>query len=252
MTIDALFWTVEEACQNAWPSPRQVLLEGWLLRASSGLTRRTNSVNPVRSGPHDPTTVIPYAEGIYSTLGQPTIFRVPSFLKAAEAALIGRGYISEGQTYTLLADLADRKSGRHENIELANAPGDEWLGAWAALNGASDQTKSIYKLIVETILLPVLFAGRRVDGKLVSIAYGAIHQRLLVVESVVTDPAYRHRGYAASTVASLMDWAKQKGAEAGCLQVQADNIAGQALYRSLGFKRQLYQYRYWRCDKTTI
>ncbi len=247
--IDNLAWTVDEACQNAWPSPKQILLDGWLLRASGGPTRRTNSVNPLRSGPRDPTTIISLAEDIYRAFGQPAIFRVPSFVQEAEPPLIGRGYISEGRTHTLLADLAGHKSRVGKNVELATTPDDEWRTTWAALNGVSHLTKRIYETVLENIVLPKMFAGCRVDGKLVSIAYGAIHKELLVVQAVATDPAYRQRGYGACTVGSLMDWAKEKRALAGSLQVQVDNTPAGALYRSLGFRRELYQYSYWRNDR---
>ena len=39
-----LSWRAEEACMNAWPATRQVVMDGWLLRASGGPIRRTNLV----------------------------------------------------------------------------------------------------------------------------------------------------------------------------------------------------------------
>ena len=37
---ERLAWRIEEACWNAFPSLRQVLLGNWLMRFSEGLTRR--------------------------------------------------------------------------------------------------------------------------------------------------------------------------------------------------------------------
>src|SRR5690242_620133 len=107
MSADDIAWKVEEACQNAWPSPRQVLLGGWLLRASGGSTRRTNSVNPLRGGPRDPSDILARTEEIYRALGQPSRFRVPSIATAMDGPLERAGYTAEGETTTLLAELAD-------------------------------------------------------------------------------------------------------------------------------------------------
>lgn len=41
-----------------------------------------------------------------------------------------------------------------------------------------------------------------------------------------------------------MAWARATGAAIAGLQVEADNAAAIALYRSLGFADELYSYRY--------
>jgi GNAT superfamily N-acetyltransferase len=238
MSADDIAWRVEEACQNAWPSPRQVLLCGWLLRASGGATRRTNSVNPLRGGPRDPSSIIAMAEGIYRSVGQPSRFRVPSIATGMDRPLERAGYIAEGDTTTLLADLSDHRPRDCAHIDLSDRPDEEWLAL------RSDPTDPIFGSMVDSIVLPKAFAACRVDGQVVATAYGVVHDRLLVVEAVATRPEHRQRGYGTRTVGHLMDWALTQGAGGACLQVVADNAPALALYASLGVRTELYRYHY--------
>ena len=243
MSPDDLAWTIEEACLNAWPSPRQVLLDGWLLRASGGATRRTNSVNPLRFGPRDPTPILDQAEALYATLGQAAIFRVPSLVPEMEAALERHAYAASGGTITLFADLAEA-SGAARSIELTADPTTEWLAARAALNPASAAARHRYDAIIESLLVPALFAARRVGGEIVAVAFGVLHRKLLVIEAVATHPDHRRRGYGREIVAGLMAAARSAGAEGAALQVLVDNPAARSLYDGLGFRREVYRYHY--------
>ena len=244
MSPDDLAWTIEEACLNAWPSPRQVLLDGWLLRASGGATRRTNSVNPLRFGPRDPAPILDQAQAIYAALGQPATFRVPSLVPEMEAALDRHGYAASGATSTLFAELADGAAASAGTIELSATPTPEWLAARAALNPASTAARPRYDAIIESLVLPALFAARRVGGEIVAVAFGVVHRRLLVLEAVATHPEHRRRGHGREIVAGLMAAARSAGAEGAALQVLIDNPAGRALYDGLGFRREVYRYHY--------
>src|SRR6266540_1015839 len=96
-----LAWRVEATCLNAFPSLRQAILKGWLLRFSEGLSRRANSANPLHPDHAPPEAVIEAIEALYRRQGQPAIVRVPSFLTAIDAPLAGRGYASEGESCVL-------------------------------------------------------------------------------------------------------------------------------------------------------
>ena len=51
-------WRIEETCFNAFPSLKQVILDGWLLRFSKGVSRRANSANPLHPDHAAPESVI--------------------------------------------------------------------------------------------------------------------------------------------------------------------------------------------------
>ena len=116
----------------------------------------------------------------------------------------------------------------------------------AQLQNHSAAAAAIYRRIIELIAVPVSFAVLRVDGGIVALAYGAVHDGLLCYESVITDPNQRGRGFARSLLAALNDWAGAHGAKEVCLQVEASNAPARALYERLGLKRELYRYRYFR------
>lgn len=62
------------------------------------------------------------------------------------------------------------------------------------------------------------------DGRLGALAFGAVHDRILCVNLVVTDPALRRRGLSRRVVSSVLCWAREcAGAEGACLPVVASN-----------------------------
>ncbi len=244
MFDDDLNWRVEEACFNAWPSPRQVLYGGWLMRFSGGGVRRANSVNPLGGNRAEPAGVIDAAEKLYQSLGRDIIFRVPVIANEMDPLLVERGYHFEGGSTVLQCDLTRH---RVEKSSAANVCGDmtaQWLRECARIAGWPAEEQAIFAAMVASIVVPKAFASTSEDGKIVAKAFGAITNGILVLESVATDPEYRKRGFGQQTVGALLDWAKDEGATAACLQVATDNRPARALYASLGFSRELYSYHY--------
>ena len=180
--IGDLTWRVEEACLNAWPSPRQVVLDKWLLRFSGGPTRRTNSVNPLRARAHDPTSVIEAAQRLYHARNQPALFRVPSMADGMDPPLERAGFLAEGEFCVLMANLDDALLAQARDVAIAKAPDAKWLSAKLRLTPISDAGHRVYLAMIDAIALPKAFAAVRCQGPIVSVAYGAIHEDLLVVE----------------------------------------------------------------------
>jgi len=239
-----LKWRVEEACLNAWPSPRQILLHGWILRFSGGSTRRTNSVNPLRWERRSAPGIIAAAEKLYGGMGRPAAFRLPDMASDIDEALNRRGYVLDQDVATLVADLTGPDSLPPSEAMLADSPDEAWIAAHRQVRGIGEEDIAIYRQMLDTIVLPKRFSSVRDGATVCAIAYGVIHDGLLVIESVATFESFRKRGMGFRAVAGLMEWGRRQGAEAACLQVVADNRPARALYERLGFTRDLYHYHY--------
>ena len=240
---------VEEACLNGWPALREVVFDGWLIRLADGHTRRTNSVNLLSAGVQPLDRKIAYCEAVYAAHEQPAIFCVPSFADSAlDRALDERGYDPpEDESCVLYKDFTGAWPQSAADVVVEEgSPSEAWLGALARLHEQSEQVQRTHQRILENLALPAAFAAIRLgDDSFGALAYGAVHDGLVCVNSVVTDPAVRRRGLARKAVLAILTWARERcGATGACLSVVADNGPARALYTAMGFNREMYRYHY--------
>ena len=248
MQLDRLSASVEEASLNAWPALTEIFYDGWLIRLANGETRRTNSVNVIGSGTRALDEKIAHCERIYAAHDQPAYFRIRSIDDPLlEDVLEQRGYRAEDDTKTLFMDFAvtpPETSPRAIEIR-EGAPTEEWLSAHARFSGRPPPKDDTRRHLLNLVALPIAFAAARDDsGRIVSVAYGALHDRLVSLQWVATDPAQRRQGLSRATLSDLLMWAEKRGAEGACLQVVAGNRPAVKLYESMGFSRELYRYHY--------
>jgi len=250
MAEPTLEWRVEETCLNAWPALREVLLDGWVLRFSEGLTRRSNSANPLRPVSH---TDLRGCEVLYRRLGLPTIFRVLSLIDpGVDERLAEAGYTGEGESCVLYAAIDDIAAARDPDVKLLDQPTPEWFDAMAALQNRSSEQAATYRRIVGRLAIPAAFAALSGGEGAVALAYGALHNGLLCYESVITDNRWRRQGSGRRIVNALTAWARDEGAVGACLEVEAHNAPARALYDAIGLKRELYRYHYRREPADTV
>lgn len=240
---DDLPWCVEAACQAAWPTGAETVAVGWIVRAAGGATRRLNSVNPTRGGPRDPAAVLPFAAERLAAVGKPLRVRVPAIATGLDAALDALGFgATEGETLTVAAALSARPP--TPGVHLSTRADAAWLAARAALADLSPDAREQLADTVARVPVPAAFATLRADGAALAVGCGVLIDGLLVLEAIATHPAHRWQGHGRALVAALLGWGAAAGATLACLQVQADNAPALALYRGLGFDRELYRYHY--------
>ncbi len=254
MTAETLACRVEEAELNALPALRQVLLGPWLLRLADGSTRRANSVTPLRPAEgHATAARVRQCVALYAAQGQPCLFRLPSHVASGlDEVLDAEGFLpAEGETRTLFrADLAGTAPGG-AGVRLTAQPDAVWLAAQARLRGetwSGARGPAPRARMLAALAIPAAFAAATLDGADASLAYAAVHDGIVAINMVITDPAARRRGLARLVLLQLLDWARGAGAQAACLQVAADNPAAIAMYEELGFRTELYRYHYRRLE----
>src|SRR2546423_2324301 len=98
---------LEELTLNAWPSLRQIVHDGWVLRFSEGYTGRANSVQPIYDGALTLDEKIHVCEQQYGRLGMPTLFKLTDAARpqGLDEALQSRGYRAFNPTSVQVAEV---------------------------------------------------------------------------------------------------------------------------------------------------
>ncbi|MEV0590646.1 GNAT family N-acetyltransferase [Nonomuraea cavernae] len=135
------------------------------------------------------------------------------------------------------AELVRLRSVMFADMPGQESGGDAWMGS---------AREALCRRLDEPDPSMVAFVVERPDrpGELAACAVGAVEFRLGgprnpsgvsgYVYNVVTDPAYRRRGYSRLCVTALLDWYRDRGITTVHLRASTQ---GEPLYRSLGFVR---------------
>jgi GNAT superfamily N-acetyltransferase len=236
---------LEEAALNSWPSLRQMLFDGWVLRFSRGYTKRANSVNPLYGSTLDVTDKIVECERIYTEQGLPPIFRLTPFSSPPELdrVLERRGYARIDPTLVLALDLTDHGLQPTPSAGFRDVPLDEWMEAFYQLSASPPETRRPRRDILQAILSRRLLALRTDSLQPVACGLGVLENVYFGLFGLMTDPAQRGRGHGTALLGGMLGWARENGARTAYLQVMVSNERARRLYAKFGF-REAYAYWY--------
>jgi GNAT superfamily N-acetyltransferase len=202
---------------------------------------RANSVLPTGAGPFgEPNLEIDMAVDevvkIYQAKGLTPTFTLPlPIYEELDNYLAGLGWkVKIGAEY-LVNDIPEYLADESLDFKVAisSEPSPEWL----AVQG-DHQLERIMRNY------PARYAEVKYEGKLVGAGRIATYEKWSLATRVFVDPEFRGKGIGTSLMRALMAAAKDEGATKVGLQVDSENGAGLALYKSMGFRfHHSYNYR---------
>jgi ribosomal protein S18 acetylase RimI-like enzyme len=235
---------IERAGLRAWPAIEMEWDGSWVCRAANGYTRRANSVqcfDPADDG--DIPTRVDAACRWFGERGLTPVFRVnlltgPSLL----AHLDAEGWHSESPSRLMAMPLGPLVADPRGAVLAIDDPA--FLDAQRRLRGYDEARLAKLQAILAAMRVPargvVMWSA---DGRPVASAVMAIADGIVVTGNVVTAAAERRRGLGSALMRTGLAWAREGGANAAALNVEADNAPAVALYESLGYRAQ-YDYVY--------
>ena len=242
--LHAMIRLIEELSLNAWPAPRQMLLDGWVLRFAGGYTRRANSVHILGRGERPSEGKIAECERVYQREGLPCVFKMTRAAgEELESELAGRGYSRSESVSIQTLDLGGRDFAGDGQVQMAAAYEQAWGDAYAQVNSVRPALRPAMDAILRGIVPERRFAIVQADGQPVSAGLAVLERGWVGLFDIVTRADQRRNGHATCVINTLLAWAKEQGATKAYLQVVTTNSAALPLYARMGFV-EAYQYWY--------
>ncbi len=246
---ETLMSRVEDAGLNASAPPQQRWLDGWLVRYLPGKARRARCINALAAGRLPVVDKLAMAAEVYREAQLPMIFRLTRFTQPAglDAELERLGHVLVDHTQVMirpdLSGLAHRPL--PAGLQWTPLQGADFADAVGELRGSPAEHRISHALRLQHS--PVPYQGyairREVDGAVLACGQLAREADLVGLYDVFTHPVARGQGLAGLLCERLLSISALQGAEVAYLQVEAENLAAQAVYRRLGFAAA-YGYHY--------
>ncbi len=241
---------LERLMADGWRAVEEEWLGDWLLRASSGFTRRGNSVLALGDPGSSPASAVVYVEDWYAARRLPSQFQLglPPTGEAPEdplgVQLVDRGYAVVAPTVVMTGASSDigRPGDSAAPVDVSTTLEPEWLAAYGqqrpTMSGVTEQllTASPGQLFLST-------TDRM--GEVSAVARLSFHPGWAGLQAMWVRPDRRGHGLGRTVLQVAGEVARQRRISSMYLQVEVDNDPAIGLYRSEGFRTH-HRYAYLR------
>ena len=235
---------IEEISLNAWPALETIQYDGWVIRYANGVTKRSNSVNPIYESSQNIDDKIEYCERFYRSKTLPVCFKITEIAQPSglDQILEAHGYEHKYDVSIQLMDISNFSTETDKHIHLLEGTDDLWLNHYIKMNGSKLSDKPVYKKIIDKIASQKCLFTLTLNDTVIGCGLGVVEDKFVGLFDIVIDQQYRNHGFGKILIENILKWGKSKGADNAYLQVLADNAPTIRLYEKVGFKEK---YSYW-------
>ncbi len=240
---------IEDAGLNASAPPQQRWLDGWLVRFSPGKAQRARCINAVAAGRLPLAQKLALAQAVFDEAQLPAVVRITPFSQPrgldAELAALGWARMDDTRVMALASIEALPEEPLPTGLVWQTLGHSAFAQAVGQLRGSplSQSQAHAQRLEMSPVPFQALAIRRQADGAVLACGQFAREADLVGLYDVFTAEAARGQGLARRLCIRLLTRARDEGARAAYLQVDAANHAARSLYARLGFADG-YAYHY--------
>jgi ribosomal protein S18 acetylase RimI-like enzyme len=234
---------LEEISMNSWPSLKNEIYDGWILRYSNGYTKRANSVIPLYKSSLPIYEKIELCREKYLSNNLPLIFKLTELNNDIDEILDNNKFnkIDISKVKAINVNIIENQT--DANVIISNRLEKEWIDAYFEISNLQEKEKQLTSIeMLNRIPGLLITCLKKFDQKIVGVGLGIIDTNYLGLFDIIVDEKYRRNGYGKDIVLNLLAEAKRRKINNAYLQVVENNKAANSLYDKIGFKDV---YRYW-------
>ncbi|MHA1127008.1 MAG: GNAT family N-acetyltransferase [Candidatus Heimdallarchaeota archaeon] len=250
MTLQDDVLQYQSIATNNWPAKDLILMNGWILRVSEGITRRANSVLPLRYKGTNLDEDIDNVEKIYTDSKLSTVFQISDYYapRNLHEKLLERNYRTEAESLSMVVPfhkLKEIEENPDVTYECHEEQSDEFFDVMKKISNITSERFEGLKLIIDRILPSsrAFFLIRLRNNLVIGYALGVAEMRKVGLYNLYVHKDYRRMGLAQNLLLKMKEWGISKGADGFHLCVQGDNAGAIDFYKKVGFK-EIFKYRY--------
>lgn len=235
----------EEFSFAQWPSCKTLFIDSWVVRLSSGYTKRANCVNIIYGeGLCDFRQKIEQCESIFTKCNIKPTFKLTKIAcpENIDSYLDNAGYTFQDVTHVMIADI--KSLSVESKYDIYNNPDPFWVEQYKRIKKLDDGDTASFISIMSNSYGDIFHVALRNDeNDVVAIGTGVVHGKYLGILNVQTEEEFRGRGFGRAIMNGILREGEKRGALYSYLQVFENNTHAVKLYNSLGFKT-IYDYWY--------